>query len=62
MIMKILNCLLQLGHLPSKRQVVGLPPPPMTPFFHPYTFRTPSVVKSTATKAYERRSKGVTMA
>ena len=62
MIMKTLSCLLQLGHLPSKRQDVGLPPPPMTPFFHPYIFRAPSVVKITATKAYERRSVGVTMA
>ena len=62
MIMKTLSCLLQLGHLPSKRQDVGLPPPPMTLFFHPYIFRAPSVVKITATKAYERRSVGVTMA
>ena len=31
----MLNCLLQLGHLPSKRQDAGWPPPPTMPFFQP---------------------------
>jgi len=41
----------QVGHLPSKRQVIGLPPPPTTPLLKPYTFRTPIVVKVAPTAA-----------
>src|SRR6478672_5870755 len=47
----ILNCLLQLGHEPNKRQEKGLPPPPTIPFLKPYTFRNPSVVNVPPTAA-----------
>jgi len=50
-IKRILSCRLQLGHLPSKRQDTGLPPPPTIPLRKPYTFRSPTVVKVTPTTA-----------
>jgi len=43
--------LLQVGHLPSKRQTIGLPPPPISPLRKPYTFKSPTVVKTAPTAA-----------